>query len=326
MTTGQGETRLLPSTIKREALIRISDTVPDGPFVRGAPPIYDFDEALSAQVRNGGNWIDEKFPIGRWTDAGTYAAELLPELRQEQRRLYGVFEQFDRTHLPDAQVLKQSLGRTVVAVINYAPRLREHHESDQNGADFYLAELDNNLQIFSQLPYLRGIATRGLVRSLWRVRDDNPIWPKGEQFRSSIVAQLRNFPEGLEATPLEHLPCDTAETLLLAYGDKYGNSRIKVPPTVDIPEIVKGQKFGLIVDGKPPLEVIGATRLTGIPEGQLGIYVNPADADTRYLELARSVPEPNDPRNSAYEALRSAVLPESQEHPDWTQVSIELVA
>ena len=197
----------------------------------------------------------------------------------------------------------------VVGVINWAPRTDKHREAGQNGEHFYLAELDNNIQILSQLRFLEGVASRRLVRALWRVRDDNPIWPGGEQFRSSIVSQVRNFPEGLVSEPLSVLPKSERGYAYAAFGDKYGNVRLEVPADVTIPEIERSKIYHLTIDGKELEEdVIGATRLTDIHESQLGLYANPADMNKpdvpRYLELVRRVSDPNDPSNSAYATLR----------------------
>lgn len=324
-----------PSTTEREATIHLNDTLSDATTPPGAPPLYDFDAYLTTQVRNEGHFGgDAKFAIGTWPATGNYGAVLLSELRQEQRRIYGIYESYGKGKLPDAQAIERSLDRMVVGVINWAVRRQEHRETGQNGDDFFIAELDDNIQIVSQLQYLGDVAGRGLIRALWRISDDNPLWPRGEQYRSSIASQLRNFPEGLQPESLDLLPQDSREALFLAYGDKYGNSRLGQPPAARAPKIVPGQTYQLRVDGRPVAEpVVGVTSLPEIPEDSLGVYINPADRDrpwqgrgVQYLELARRVADPNDPIHSAYEKLRSTVLPASVQHPDWSQVEIELAA
>jgi hypothetical protein len=188
-----------------------------------------------------------------------------------------------------------------------------------------LAQLGGNIQLFSQLPFLEGVASRGLVQALWRVRDDNSVWPKGEQFRSSIVSQLRNFPENLEQQSLDILPTPADDALTLAYADKYGNVRIESPTGIDKEEVA-GTGHVLRVEGTE-IPVVGVNRLTEIPENELGIYVNPADEQHHYLELVRRVSNPNDPSRSAYETLRAAAMfGDSGEHPDWEKIKIEFVA
>jgi hypothetical protein len=320
-----------PNTTEREATVQLSDTFSGGKTPYGAPPIADFDSLLTAQVRNSGHFADLQSPIGEWPDTGSYGAVLLSELRVEQRRLYDIYEKFDRTDLPDAMSLERSLGSVVVAVVNWAPRTDTHHKKEQNGEHFYLAELDDNIQILSQLRFLGGVATRGLVQALWRVPDDNPVWPTGEQFRSSVVSQIRNFPEGLVPEPLSALPKDERDHVYNAFGDKYGNVRLEVPVGVKIPEVIRGDSYNLTLDGKRlEEEVVGATRITDIGEDQIGLYANPADANKpntpRYLELVRRVSDPNEPSNSAYSTLRRTVLPDSDQHPDWSKIDIKIAA
>lgn len=323
-----------PSTARREATIQLSDTFSEGWAPEGAPPVADFDSLLTAQVRNAGRFVDVQSPIGAWPHTGNYGAVLLAQLREEQQRLYGVYEDHKRTGLPDAEVLRESLDSTVVGVVNWAPRTKKHNQNGQNGEDFYLAQLGNetgelNLQILSQLPFLSGVASRGLISNLWRVRDNNPVWPKGEQFRSSIVSQLRNFPEGLEWQPTSVVPDLAQLGLYLAFADKYGNSRLEKPADLDLPEL-PGASVQLKVDGHE-LIAHGVTRLTEIPEDELGIYINPADPRTaglpHYVELVRRVSDPNNPSNSAYETLRRKVMPEdSKQHPNWAEVEFEVAA
>ncbi len=320
---------LIPSTGERESTIRFNDTFSDSQTPQGAPPIYDFDSALTAQVRGNGYFEDAKYPIGTWTAVGEYGLVTVAELREEQQRIFGIYEKYERTHLPDAQVIERSLDQIIIAGCNWAVRRKEHHENGQNGDDFFIAELGANIQVIAQLQFLRGVASRGLVRALWRIKDDNPIWPKGEQYRSSVADQLRNFPEGLVLEDLSKLPRDERATLFLAYADKYGNGRLGKPEQAEVPEIILGKSYCLRVDDKN-VNAIGANSLTDIPEDALGIYVNPADGKysrgIRYLELARRVADPNDPSESAYEKLRSTVLPNSNQHPDWSKVKIELIA
>jgi hypothetical protein len=320
-----------PSTLERAATIHFNDALSDVLTPPGASPIYDFDADLTAQVRNTGRFADAKFAIGPWTSTGDYGAVLLSELRQEQHRLLGVFEEHDLAHLSDAEAIRKSLGQMVVGVVNWAVRRQDHHERGQNGDPFYIAELDNGIQIVSQMKFLRGVASRGLVNGLWLINDENPVWPRGEQFRSSIASQLRNFPDGSVKHPLGLLPKDDRTAIALGYSDKYGNGRLEKPEGVESPEIIPGEVYCIKADGHELKErAIGVTSLTGIPEGWLGIYANPADAErTRgvsYLEIARRVANPNDPSNSAYATIKKIVLPGSDQHPDWSQVEIELAA
>lgn len=322
---------LVPSTAEREATIRFNDTLSDAMRPVGAPPIYDFDADLTAQGRGNGYFEDAKYPIGPWPATGEYGVVLAAELRQEQKRIYAVYQDHDRTHLPDAEAIAKSLGKMLVVGVNWAVRREEHRETGQNGDPFYIAELEDNVQIISQLQFLRGVASRGLVRGLWRIRDDNPIWPKGEQHRSSIADQLRNFPEGLVFEDLNSAPKDKRTELFLAYGDKYGNGRLGKPENAPVPEIIAGKDYRIRLDGKEmPEPVVGVHSLPEIPQDALGVYINPADAShtrgIRYFEICRRVANPNDPRNSAYETLRRTVLPNSGQHPDWAQVQIELAA
>jgi hypothetical protein len=314
-------------TGEREATVQLSDTFSDVFTPPGAPPIPDFDSALTAQVRNTGRFEDLKSPVGQWPETGSYGAVLISNLREEQKRLLDVYEAYERQDLPDAQSLAKSLDKTVIGVINWAPRQQKHNKTGQNGEDFYLAKLDDNVIILSQLPFLRGVAVRGLVNELYRVEDDNPVWPPGEQFRSSIVSQLRNFPEGLEEQPLDILPGQHPYPLHLAFADKYGNGRIEKRADAIVPEIEVGKRILLIVEGEE-MPVTGASRITDVPQDELGIYTNPADdkgTGPCYYELLCRVENPNDPRKSAYEKLRKTIMKDSEMHPKWSEVEIQLV-
>lgn len=319
-----------PSSFEREATIQLSDTFSDFATPPGTPPIADFDSILTAQVRNTGRWADVTLPLGSWPHTGDYAAVLITALRDEQKRLLNIYEESGQ-HCPDSIALQESLRKGVVGIINCAPRTQEHRATGKNGEDFYLAELNDNVQIFSQLQFLAGIARRGLIKGLWRVRDDNLVWPKGEQFRSSIVSQLRNFPECLEPEPrtLEALSQEVAKPFItVAFADKYGNCRLENPQGIKADDLT-GRQLSLII-GDEKLTVYGVSRLTEIPEDKLGVYINPADHESesspQYIELARRVSNPNDTSRSAYETLRRAVTSSNpdQQHIEWQHIHIGL--
>src|SRR5690606_33107921 len=138
---------------------------------------------------------------------------------------------------------------------------------------------------------------------------------------------LRNFPDSLESEPrtLEALSTEPAKPFItLAFADKYGNCRLENPQGVKADDLI-GRQLSLII-GDEKLTVYGVSRLTEIPENELGVYINPADHESAgspaYFELARRVSNPNDAHRSAYETLRRAVTSGNpdQQHIEWQHI------
>lgn len=296
----------------REATIQFSDVFGTLPSNDCYQPITDFDAALTAQVRNTNRFVDAQFSIGSWPELGDYGAVLLEQLRQEQRdtaeSLGLTTEDQHREDVhPDFRALAQSLGRTLVAIVNCAPRTNRHQENDHNGDEFYVGITNAGNEIYAQLPYFRGLRARGLLTTLFRIPNDAGVWTPGEQFRSSIVTQARTKPELLEPVNIEQIPKFEFDARV-AYADKFGNVRLEV---ADIEharaQLSKNKRVSLHVGALGTLRADVVQRLIDIAEGQLGIYSNPSEKATEqgpgYLELARRVSKPNEHTAHAYTTL-----------------------
>ncbi len=312
----------LPETLGQppEAVIQFSDVFGFLPThspeaaSRSVTDSVDFDAKLTAQVGNTDRFRDSEFPIGSWPALGDYAAVLLWQLRERQSQENG--------------------KRPVVAVVNCAPRTDGHFEAGTNGDEFYVATTENGLEIYSPAIYLRGLAARGLIRTLHRIPNDCGLWAEGEQFRSSTVVHARKQPDILMPAELSDIPKITQQ-VRVAFADKFGNVRLEVADRKAVGEIVdSGTDRILIKIGKYGEQVVRVARnLAEIPKGKIGIYRNPSEIDgddggPGYVEVARRVDNPNTTTDHAHEILLKRV-PEGhrKDYPArWEQTSITIEA
>lgn len=317
-------------TREREATVQFSDVF--GSLPTGSGATHDFDAVMTAQLRNAGRFVDAHFPIGDWPMLGDYAAVLLEHLRALQTDTLERFEQAAPGH-PDAATLRNSLQKAVVVVVNSAPRRSDHHAQNKNGDEFYLGLTQSGVEVYAQLPYFRGLKARGLLASLHRIPNDGGVWPAGEQFRSSCVTQARVFADVLEPTNLDAIDDITLDGRL-AYTDKFGNVRLEVKDIAALlPLLHPGGRATLHVgDTGNTIPVHIVQRMTDIPEGEYGVYYNPADVAVQtgpaYLEFVRRVSTPNTYAEHAYATLVSCVTndPSSFDARSWDSVNIRLTA
>ncbi len=307
-------------TRPREATIQFSDVFGAIPGMEhfDASSLYDFDAELTAQVRNAGKFHDAQFSIGYWPELGDYGAVLLEELRRYQQHeiqrkdaaASGVPEH------PDTKVLRRSVDNAVVAVVNCAPRTHIHQEQNLNGDEFHVALTESGLEVYAQLPYFRGLQARGWIKEFYRIPNDSGAWPEGEQFRSSCVTQVRSntrvlVEEATSVIPSLDLP------IRVAYVDKFGNVRLECAELGMLQEhLVPGNTVRLEMEsGKRGIVAHVVNRLTDIPEGEVGLYRNPADDPATtgpgYLEFVRRVSNPNGHTAHAYATLIAATGIES---------------
>ena len=291
----------LPETLGQppEAVIQFSDvfgflpTSNPGTTKRTSTDLIDFDAILSAQVGNTGRFRDGEFPIGSWPALGDYATVLLWQLRESQ--------------------IQERSAKPIVAVVNCAPRTSGHFEAGTNGDEFYVATTDNGIEIYSPVANLRGLAARGLIKTLHRIPNDSGLWAEGEQFRSSTVVQARNHSSILEPAELSDIPKITQDTRV-AYADKFGNVRLEVADRRAVGKIldsgVNSVRLKIGAYGELVVRVVG--KLSEIPEDKIGIYRNPSEIDGTiegpgYIELVRRVSSPNTATNHAHETLLKGV-------------------
>lgn len=336
----------------RQATIQLSDTFgPLGLQLETVPPPEDFDAGLTAQVRNTGRFVDAQFALSDGgTMLGNYGAVLLEDLHaQQQEQAHQILEalgagspdeltpdQLAGVH-PDSQVRLQTLGESLVAVINSAPRTAEHQKTGQNGNDFYLALTESGVEIYAQAHMLSSLDARGLVKSLFRI-PNGLVWDENEQFRSSVVSDARRMPHVLEPVargdqwPIPKLP----DGVRVAYTDKFANVRLETSDVGKHREVLAtSETVDLVLsDGQVCLRGIRVVRnLFGIEEGEFGVYFNVADPKATdgpaYLELARRVSECNgnsEPR--AYHVLRERVgrlLDREISLADWPDITFDIV-
>lgn len=299
----------------REATIQFSDVFGAIPGTEhfDASSLYDFDAELTAQVRNVGKFHDAQFSIGYWPELGDYGAVLLEELRRYQQheahRKLGT-EQGLPEH-PDTLVLHQSLQHAVVAVVNCAPRTHVHQERNVNGEEFHVAVTSSGLEVYAQLPYFRGLHARGWIDKFYRIPNDSGAWPEGEQFRSSCVTQVRSNTDVLVQADVSGIPLLDLP-FRVAYVDKFGNVRLECAEMAEVHDLLQpGNTVKLAVDGgKSSVLAHVVNRLTDIPEGEVGLYRNPADdlvsSGPGYLEFVRRVSNPNGHAAHAYATLITA--------------------
>ncbi len=312
---GEGMKHFDMFTRPREATVQFSDVFGAIPGMEhhDASSLYDFDAELTAQVRNAGKFHDAQFSIGYWPELGDYGAVLLEELRryQKQELLRKRSGGSAGPEHPDVLVLHTSVERAVVAVVNCAPRTNVHQELNLNGEEFHVAITSSGLEVYAQLPYFRGLQARGWIEEFYRIPNDAGAWPEGEQFRSSCVTQVRSntgvlVQEDTAVIPSLDLP------IRVAYVDKFGNVRLECADMGKLQELLMpGRAVNLEVEGgRHSITAHVVKRLTDIPEGEVGLYRNPADdpvaSGPGYLEFVRRVSNPNGHAAHAYATLIAA--------------------
>lgn len=336
--------------LEREATIQFNDvfgTIPLLPLGVDVLGVSDFDAILTAQVRNSGFWMDGKFGIGSWPALGEYGIILINQLREHQMEeaiksgitfggIKGNQIKYSGDNHPDTKKLAESLMKVIVVVVNCAPRNSGHHSTGKNGEEFYAGLTDNNLEIYAQLDFFRGLHARKKLKALFRVPNEAGVWPAGEQFRSSVVSQVRRTPKKL--VPVETLDIipKIKQEGRLAYVDRFCNVRVEIAANQKINQKLQiGKKITLgIADGSKMYtikHVHVVKRIIDIPENELGIYYNPADPSVQngptYVEIVRRVSNPNSDYMNAYMTLCNAI--KQYEHTivmptEWDKINITI--
>jgi hypothetical protein len=119
----------------------------------------------------------------------------------------------------------------------------------------------------------------------------------------------------------------------VAYADKFGNVRLEMADAKDTAEKLQvGSKVSLHLGEEVRLDNLHVvSRLTDIPEGELGVYYNPADPITsgqpHYVELVRRVSNPNTNSEHAYATLVSCLGNSAKVFvPKWDGIDIRITA
>ncbi len=285
----------------------------------------DFDSELTAIVRNLGSFSDLTFPIGHNPKLGDYGVTLLNDLIAEQKRILEIIENktAHKVHCDFSE-------KAVLSILNCAPRNNDTTVNGKNGEDFYLAITDNYLEIYAvPVANLQSLETRNKILALYRIPTEKLQTTDGhhEQFRSSIVATMRYFPEVLEPV----FQYENCEELILAksqgthpniipeqkklvkfaFADKFGNVRVSVKDNSRFKEIIKDVNIGDIVkirigQSEEFIEAHYVNSLKEISDGELGIYQNVADEnnlEAGYWEIVRGTYDCNNESRPAVKIL-----------------------
>lgn len=287
------------------ALIEVTD-VGDGPT--------EFDALCSIMVRHLRPLQDQVFSMAE-SGILKYAADFaagLPAMAQDRiDRAKDEANCYGRSIPADVEQAESAWEtKTLRWVDNYAPRNQKRSEH-KNGRDFYLG-LANEVEIYAvpvvTLQYLR---TRGLLDALFRVpTDGHPLMPEGEQFRSSVIGKTAHeapnhlqliWRRGMDEKVLDKV-LPNLKTPEVAFIDQpYNNRRIITPSlarTIENIDEAKQCDGSVVVQvGKTRLRVYKAVSLADVPEGQWGLWHNPADGEEQgagYIELSRRWDEEKD--------------------------------
>ncbi len=300
----------------RRAIIHFSDVFDDTG--------EDFDAQLTAIIRNLGNLSDKTYGIGSNVKRADYGVNLVSDLIEEEKRLIAEIQK--RKGKPVHQDL---IDKAVLAIANCAPRNGKTTANGKNGNDFHLAITNSEVEIYAvPLVSLKTLETRNQILSLFKIPTKNIPYIEAllEQFRSSVITLIRNYPELLEpvfeydseeevndAKNLnEHPevipgPKNNAE---FAYNDHFGNVRIFVKDNEKFRDPFINRRFGdtvfISVGNSKKVEAIYARALSDIPAGKLGIYQNPADTEkfgSGYWEIAKKSDDPNNEISPAVKIL-----------------------
>lgn len=284
------------------------------------PRFADFDAATTTDFRSlrllG---TDTRDSIARNPDLGAYGAETITKLQDHAVDLIQIIENRGRVtpNIERADFAIHHCTRQVV--VNKAVRNRNQHERS-NGQDFLFGITYNGIEIYSTPDELLKFSRRDVI-SLFRIPNENhPLFDgKKEQFRSSIIALSRNFPDHLVSlyrykTQQELIDAiergeettipDQEHDLQIAFADRYGNVRARAK---SIDRFVLLEQFknksgvvGLIPHekrGEKPIPAHVTSCLDEIPGGEIGIYENTADDFHQspiapgYLEIVRKFPD-----------------------------------
>ncbi len=280
----------------------------------------DLDAELTATTRNLGNFSDLRFPIGQNPKLADYGINLLNDLIAEQQRIIKLIQK------KTGKVVNRDFsGKAVISIVNKADRNSHTTAGGKNGENFHLAITNNGLEIYAvPLTRLQALETRNKILALYRIPNEKLYvtdWTR-EQFRSSIIATTRYFPEILE--PI--FQYESVEELLerkksgqhpdvipqqknlaeFAFSDKFGNVRISVKDNNKFKNKFGNKLIGdtlrIKIGDSKLVDMIYVTSLKEIPRGKIGIYQNIADGETSgagYWEIVKKSEDCNNETETA---------------------------
>ncbi|MDO8649498.1 MAG: hypothetical protein Q7R81_07000 [Candidatus Peregrinibacteria bacterium] len=283
------------------------------------PRFADFDAPITTDLRSLRLDTDTRDSIARNPDLGAYGAETITALQDHAAGLIETIERYGRVTQNIRRAKDTIYNRTRQIVVNDAPRNRDRIVRT-NGNDFLLGITYNGIEIYCTPIELLKFARRDIV-SLFRIPNENhPLFDgKKEQFRSSVIALSRNFPDHL--VPIYRY--ETREELIdaiergaettipeqehdfqKAFADRYGNARVRAKRSGQVEDLIQSRinrsgVVGLLPHGqaeRKPIPAYLTSCLDDIPENQIGIYRNVADGEGNphkpgYFEVARKFPD-----------------------------------
>lgn len=282
------------------ALIEVSD-VGDGPG--------DFDADLTIKARHLVPLTSTVYNASGEPAVLRYAADFLgslPGIVRDRIALGTHVADRNGRLLPEdiAQAQRDWREKTLRCVLNYAPRNGKKAEGG-NGTDFYLVFVDG-VEIYATpaiaLQYLK---VRDRIDALFRVPTrGHPLFREGEQFRSAVVGKTAHeAPEhlalvwrrGEDRRKLDALIPDLLQDEVAFVDSPYGNRRIITPDLARAQAAIdrsKDDEGAIHVQlGRSIVRVFVAKCLADVPEGEWGLWFNPADiADgsrAGYYEVSR---------------------------------------
>jgi len=284
----------------------------------------DIDAELTARIRNLGNiGSDLTFPIGKQPRIADYSINLLNDLIEEQKRIISSIRE------KTGRIVGFDFSKkTFLSIINKADRNENTTHQGKNGEDFHLAITNHGLEIYVvPLARLQALETRNKILALYRIPNEKLPLTDGtkEQFRSSIIATTRYFPdilkpvfqyenveELLKAKEENRHPniIPTQEKLAeFAFADKFGNVRVSVKNNDKFKELLRKYNFNDKVKirvGNYFIEAYYVTSLKEIPLNKIGIYQNVADeyAKVGYWEIVKKSQDCNNDQKSAFNILK----------------------
>jgi len=282
-------------------------------------PYKDFDAELTVTMRNLGILSDRTYFVGGDPRLAGYGAVLLNNLTKE------------RKYISREMKLNDSfLHTTIFSILNASPREGYNVEEAPNGRDFHMAITQDGVVFFAcPLETLSALETRNEIMALYRIPNEKLAFTNGkkEQFRSSIVALSRFYPESMEAV----FEYENKEELVkakelglhpqviphqkkvieYAYADRFGNVRLSILKSELLREKLdsqKGKNIFLRLNGTINIPVFYGESLSDIPIGVLGLYENIADEENKkayasYWELVKRSDHCLSDKNTARDIL-----------------------
>lgn len=277
----------------------------------------DYDAGLTDEVESSGFPKCLQVPIGLRPWFANYGLVLTDDLVRAQTDRAHASQALDTDNLhPDsAQEIHENAGG-ILTLANYAPRDEANTANGANGADFYLAITDADVEVYATpLSSLSGLEARHRITALYRIpTKDHPEFDGDyEQFRSARVVRTRRHPghlvpifeyddrktliqAKLDGNHPQVIPLDS-RTGHIGHIDKFGNVRAELKTVSRFQKLRVGKFATLVIVSGGKSHEVGVTvaaNLHSAPLGKLAVYANCSDyadtgSDTGFIEVTARV-------------------------------------